>query len=134
MNSSTTSPLGQDFPRQMVSMILDAFNEGEKQAYRMIWEGFKQFAVEHWGWILIGLAGLLLLAIFEYLVTRRWAFLGSVLYHYFYLSFLLVLTLIFGPEIYASEWMKLVLFIVYVICYVLVGKVLTKSGVRKRYR
>jgi len=134
MNASSTSPLGSDFPQQMVKVFIDAFQDGEKQAYRMIWDGIIQFAVEHWGWIILGLVSILLIAILEYLVTRRWAFLGSVLYHYLYLTFLLVLTLIFGPEVFASEWIKLVLFVVYVVCFALVGMLLTKAGIRRNYR
>ena len=130
MNSSSTS-ISLDFPKQITRMAIDSFNEGEKHAYRLIWEYIKYLTVEHWIWILVGLVCLFLLAFLEYIITRRWAFLGSVLYHYFYLGFLLVLTLVFGPEIYASEWAKIILFVIYIICYVLVGKLLTKIGIQK---
>jgi hypothetical protein len=131
MNASTTSPLGSDFPKQIVLWFLDAIDEGTKQAYRMIWNAVKQLLVEHWGFVIIALVSILMLAVLNYLTTGRWAMLGSVLYNYSYFGILFVITLIFGSDIFANDWFKIVLFIIYVVCFVSVGKLLKKAGIRR---
>jgi len=57
--------------------------------------------------------------------------LGSVLYNYFYFGILFVITLIFGPDVFANDWFKIVLFIIYVVCFISVGKLLKKAGIRR---
>ena len=131
MNASTTNPLGNDFPKQVVTMLFNAIDEGTKQGYRMIWSAIKEILVAHWGMVLITLVLILLLAIVEYFVTKRWAMLGSVLYNYLYFGILFLIALIFGSDVFASDWFKIVLFIVYVVCFVAVGKFLRKIGVRR---
>lgn len=120
-----------DFPKQMVQTILHGLDEGERNAYRTVWMWTEQFVAEHWGLILAVLGFILLLAIIEYLITRRWAMLGSVLYHYFFAICLIIITMIFGPEIYAGAWSKVILFLVYVLCFWLVGRFLEKVGAKK---
>jgi len=131
MNASTTSPLGADFPRQLVLWFIDAIDEGTKQAYRMIWSAVKQLLIEHWGFVIVALVSILILAVLNYLATGRWAMLGSVLYNYFYFGILFVITLIFGPDVFANDWFKIVLFIIYVVCFISVGKLLQKAGIRR---
>jgi hypothetical protein len=131
MNASTTSPLGADFPQQLVQLFLNAIDEGTKQAYRIIWNAVEQFLVEHWGFVIIALISIFLLAVLNYFATGRWAMLGSVLYNYFYFGILFIITLIFGPDVFASDWFKIVLFIIYVVCFVAVGKLLKKVGIRR---
>ncbi|HEV7702314.1 MAG TPA: hypothetical protein VGO63_02640 [Candidatus Paceibacterota bacterium] len=131
MNTSTTSPLGADFPRQLVLWFLDAIDEGTKQAYRMIWNAVKQLLIEHWGFVIVALVSILILAVLNYLATGRWAMLGSVLYNYFYFGILFIVTLIFGPDVFANDWFKIVLFIIYVVCFISVGNLLKKAGIRR---
>src|ERR1700722_16500729 len=131
MNSSSTSPLGADFPQQLVQFFLNAIDESTKQAYRMIWNAIEQFLLEHWGFVIIALASIFLFAVLSYFVTGRWAMLGSVLYNYFYFGILFIITLIFGPDVFASDWFKIVLFIIYIVCFVAVGKLLRKVGIRR---
>lgn len=131
MNASSSQPLGADFPKQVVEMFLNAIDEGTRQAYRMIWNGITQFLVEHWGWVIVGLVAIFVLSVLNYFGTGRWAMLGSVLYNYLYFGTLFVITLIFGPEVFANNWFKIVLFVVYVVCFILVGKILRKAGIRR---
>jgi hypothetical protein len=131
MNASSSQPLGADFPKQVVELFLNAIDEGTKQAYRMIWNGISQFLIEHWGWVIVALVAIFILSVLNYFATGRWAMLGSVLYNYLYFGTLFVITLIFGPEVFANDWFKIVLFIVYVACFVLVGKLLRKAGIRR---
>lgn len=131
MNASSSQPLGADFPKQVVEMFLNAIDEGTRQAYRMIWNGITQFLVEHWGWVIVALVAIFILSVLNYFATGRWAMLGSVLYNYLYFGTLFVITLVFGPEVFANDWFKIVLFVVYVVCFILVGKLLRKVGIRR---
>lgn len=131
MNASTSQPTTLDFPKQVVEMFLNVIDESTRKAYRMIWDGIIQIITEHWGWIILILIGFLVIAIMNYFVTGRWAMLGSILYNYLYAGFLFLVALVFGPEVFANDWFKIVLFIVYVICFVLVGKILKKVGIRR---
>lgn len=131
MNASSSQPLGADFPKKVVEMFLNAIDEGTRQAYRMIWNGITQFLVEHWGWVIVALVSIFVLSVLNYFATGRWAMLGSVLYNYLYFGTLFVITLIFGPEVFANDWFKIVLFVVYVVCFILVGKILRKTGIRR---
>ena len=131
MNASTTNPLGNDFLKELVTGLFNAVDEGTKQAYRMIWSAIKELLIQHWGWVIVALVTILLIAILEYLVTRRWAMLGSVLYNYLYFGVLFIVALIFGSDVFASDWFKIVLFIVYVVCFIAVGKFLRTIGVRR---
>jgi len=131
MNASSTQPFGVDFPKQLVEMFFNALDEGTRQAYRMIWSGITQFLNEHWGWLVFMLIAIFIFSVLNYFATGRWAMLGSVLYNYFYFGTLFVITLIFGPEVFANDWFKIVLFILYVTCFILVGKILNKIGIRR---
>lgn len=131
MNASSSQPLGADFPKQVVELFLNAIDEGTRQAYRMIWNGITQFLTEHWGWVIVALVAIFFLSVLNYFATGRWAMLGSVLYNYLYFGTLFVITLVFGPEVFANDWFKIVLFIIYVVCFILVGKILRKTGIRR---
>jgi hypothetical protein len=131
MNSTTTLLGGPDFPKQLVGMLMNAVDEGTKQAYRMIWAAIEQFLFEHWILVTIVLFLVLLFAFLKYLATGRWAMLGSVLYSYVYWGIVFVITLIFGSDIFANDWFKVVLFIVYVVSFTLVGHFLRKTGIRR---
>jgi len=127
MNSSTTSPLGVDFPQQ----LLDAFNEATKQACQILWEAIKQAMMEHWLLLLAGLAFLLVIAVIKYCLTGLWGMLASVVYNYLYFGTLFVVISIFGPEIFASDYCKIFLTILYMVCFTLVGIFVNTTGIRK---
>lgn len=122
-----------DFPKQVAQMFIRAIDEGTKQGYRMIWSAIKQILAAHWLSISIFLVVLLLAAVLEYRITGRWAMLGSVLYHYFYVGALLLIVIIFGPEVFANTYFDIVLAVLYITCFSLVGlclKKITRRGSR----
>jgi hypothetical protein len=133
MNSSTTSPLGEDIPHQFAQQLLDAINESTKQAYRLFWTAIKQKLIEHWFLLIVGLVLLVALAVIKYRLTGRWGMLASVLYNYLYFGTLFVVTLIFGPEIFANEYIDLVFVIIYIVCFTLVGIFVNVTGIRKQW-
>ncbi len=128
----TIQSSGDNLPHSFAQQLPDMVDEGLRQACRMFWASFSQMLLENWLPVLGCLVGLLALAIVKYCLTRRWGFLAHVLYNYLYAGLLLILVLIFGPEFFASDWLKVIFFLVYLVCYGLVGVFLDLSGMRNR--
>lgn len=118
----TTTPFGPDFPKQMVTMIMDTIDKVTKEVYHALWNILIAQIKEHWGFFLIILFLVLFFAFLRYMITGRWAMLGSVIYNYLYFGILFIIGLIFGPEVFANDYFKIVLAILYVVCFTFVGK------------
>ena len=131
MNAATTSPLGIDFTKQIVQGLLDAVDAGTKTAYHWIWTDINQLLIEHWLIVTFFLIVLLLVAVARYFITGRWAMLGSVLYNYLYFGVLLIIALAFGSDVFASDYFKIVLVVLYIVCFTIVGIFLKKTGIRQ---
>ncbi len=128
--NATSTPFGPEFVKELIPWFLNMIDQSQKQAYQMIWSAVIQLLMEHGGLVIGFLAFILLLAIFEYFMTRRWTMLGSVLYSYIYWGIIFLITLIFGPDIFANDWFKIVLVIVYGLSFYLVGQILKETGIR----
>jgi predicted branched-subunit amino acid permease len=61
----------------------------------------------------------------------HWWVLGSVLYPYLYWGIILIIGLIFGPAIFVNTYAELDLFILYIFCFILVGRILNKTGLKR---
>jgi hypothetical protein len=129
--TSTSTPLGADFPRQVVELLLSAIDEGTKQAARMLWSILTSFLLEHWIAVFVGLFGIFIFALVRAFATRRWAMLGSVTYNYLYFGTLFLIGTIWGPEVFANDYFKIVLVILYIVCFILTGKFLSKIGLHR---
>lgn len=86
-------------------------------------------------WLLIGL---ILLGIFVFLIIKallgHWGSLGSFLYNFFYFSIIFIIGLIWGPEVFVSNWFGFfTAVILYPICYLVVGWILEKSGLKRKW-
>jgi len=129
--TATSTPLRTDFPRQVVELLLNAIDEGTKQTARMLWNILTSFLLEHWIAVLVGLFAIFIFALVRAFATGRWAMLGSATYNYLYFGVLFLIGTIFGPELFANDYFKIVLVILYVVCFVITGKFLSKIGVRR---
>lgn len=129
--NTTSTPFGPDFLKDFVSMALKAVDDGTKMAYRMMWNALINFLIHDWHLVLGILTFFLVIAIIEFLLTGRWAMLGSVLYHYIYYGILFLIGLIFGPEIFTNGWIDLLLFVVYAVSFTWVGVILVRIGIRR---
>lgn len=129
--NSTSTPLGIDFPKQVVELLLNAIDEGTKQAARMLWGILTTVLSEHW------LAVLLVLFVVFVAVTLkammgRWGSLGSFLYNFFYFGILLIAGLIWGPEVFIGDYFKVACAVIlYPTCYFVAGLILDKMGVQR---
>lgn len=122
-----------DFPKQLTLSFLNAIKEGEKNGYKMIWDIILNFISQNTLYVILTLVLVLSIAFVDYKISGRWRSLGSVLYNYFYFGSLFIITLIFGPEIFANDLIKIGTFALYITCFILVGKVLKKAGIHKVY-
>jgi len=124
------NPTNPDFIKQMPSWLLNTIQEATIKDIKIMWSWGMSYLLTHL-WIIIGILLIVLVyALFRAFMGHWWV-LGSVLYNYLYWGSLLIIGLIWGPEIFASTYIDIGLFILYVICYIAVGKILKKIGVRK---
>ncbi len=121
-----------DFTKQVVDTLFASIEKGTIQAYTWIWDGITSYLLEHWVAVLIILFAVLVYAIVRALMGHWWI-LGSVLYNYFYAGALLLIGAIWGPAVFANTYADLGFFILYILCYILVGRILTKTGLKRRY-
>lgn len=132
MNASSTQ-LGTDFPKQVVEIMLQSFEDGSKLAARILWDGLMTFLAENWVWVFIGLLTVFILVSFK-AILGRWGSLGSFLYHLFYFGSLFIIGLIWGPEIFTEDIFTAVCAVIlYPVCYLLVRYILNKTGLRRHH-
>ena len=122
--------MSPDFIKQMPSWLLDTIQEATIKDIKIMWNWAMSYFLANL-WIVIGILLIVLVyALFRAFMGHWWV-LGSVLYNYLYWGSLLIIGLIFGPEIFAGTYIDIGLFILYVLCYIAVGKILKKIGVQK---
>ena len=130
----TTTPFfGPDFVKQLIPWLTAQFGEATAHANRIIWNAFITLLLQHLILVACVLILVLVAATVRAVTTGRWGWLGSVLYNYLYFGTLFVVGLIWGPKIFANDYFEIVLVILYIVCFSLVGVILTKTGLRRRY-
>ncbi|MFA6094839.1 MAG: hypothetical protein WC757_03065 [Candidatus Paceibacterota bacterium] len=130
MNSSTTPPV-PEFLKALIQQIIQAFGDATVRTYHMAWGILITFLTQNLMWVISILVCVLVFSFVDYLITGLWKNLGSVLYTYTYYGILFIIGLIFGPEVFAKDWIDLILFIIYVISFIWVRTVLNRTGIRK---
>ncbi len=128
----TSTPLGPDFPKQMIDLLMNSFEEGSKWAARMLWDAFLGYLKEHW-LLFIGILFVCFVAVTLKAMMGRWGSLGSFLYNFFYFGALFIIGLIWGPEIFVDDFFNAACAVIlYPICYLLVGYILDKTRIKRR--
>lgn len=130
--TATSTPFGQQFYKSLIDQMYQAVDNGTKMAYHMMWNALITFLMQDWLLVLGILTLFLVVAILKFLTTGRWTMLGSVLYNYTYYGILFLIGLIFGPEVFANDWIDLLLFVVYIISFTWVAIVLSSTGIQRR--
>ena len=129
--NSTTTPLGVNFTKDLVVMFMDAFSKAQEEAARTLWSGLLSFLYHNWLMTILVLLLILVLAGSDAFITRRWAWLGSVLYNYLYFGSLFIIGLVCGPEIFVSIYFDIIAVILYVVCFKLVWVIISKFELNK---
>ena len=110
--------------------IFKIFADAQIQAYQALWDGLIVFLSSNWLSVICFLLFFLFVS-FVKAVNGRWGMLGSILYNYIYFGILFCLGLIFSPKIFANTFIDIFLFLLYLLCYWLVGKILKKLNLKK---
>lgn len=124
--TSTIPPEVLDFPYK----LLEAFDKAQKQVTLASWDYLISFLSKHWFSVGAFLFVIFVIS-FIWALLGRWGILGSVLYNYLYFGTLFVFGLVFGPEIFTGFFIKIFCIILYVVCFLLVGNILEKLGLKK---
>ncbi|MEI8339493.1 MAG: hypothetical protein WCF94_02400 [bacterium] len=126
---ATSTIFTNDFPKWVVTGFFQAFENGNKLACEWLWIILITFLKQNWLIITIIVSIVVIISTLKAL-SGYWGTLGSVLYNIFYFGILFVLALIFGPEIFISNWYEpLCAIILYPLCYYIVGKILNSFGI-----
>ena len=132
---TTTPPLPSiytpEFGQELGQWFIQLWANATLQAAQMLWDIFLQFLIQNWLYTIPTLFLLLTIATFRAL-TGRWGQLASLLYNTLYFGTLFVVGLIWGPQVFVSDWFDFArLVILYPLCYWLVGRFLSWSGLRR---
>jgi hypothetical protein len=114
-----------DFTKQLIDSFLNSLQEGTIWALKFVWDLITSFLLQNWVAVVIILVIVLIYAVLKAL-TGHWWVLGHVLYNYFYWGLILAIGAIWGPESFAGIYAEIGLFALYIVCYILVGKILRK--------
>ena len=127
MITSSSTPFGPDFTKDIVGLLLNGIEEGTKMAYQMLWNILITFLKEHWI-LVLGSLFILFLVVNIKVMMGRWGALGSFLYNFSYFGTLFVIGLIWGPEVFSGDIFNAAsAVILYPICFILVGVILDKG-------
>lgn len=127
--SPTTTRIGPDFVKDLGPWFLQQVGEATAKVFRMFWDAGMVFLMQHWISVLVILFAVLIYAVIRALMGHWWI-LGSVLYNYLYFGTLFLVGLIWGPETFANDYFKIFLLLLYITCYLLVGKIISKIRMR----
>lgn len=129
--TATSTPLGPEFVKEFIPWMFQIFGDATIKAYLMMWNILLTYLAQHWVSVLVVLFVVFAIALIRAAVTGRWAMLGSVVYNYLYFGALFLIGTIWGPEVFANDYFKIVLALLYVVCFILTGQFLGKIGVRR---
>jgi hypothetical protein len=118
-----------DFREQVIGIINNfpkQILEGQLMLIQIFWEAIKGLLIEYWIIIIITFFILLALSIFNIYTEGRWGMLAAILYRCSYLGILLIVVLIFGLEIFVSNWIKILSLIIGIVSFELVSYFLRK--------
>lgn len=131
MNSTTTLL----DPASVAPWLLNTiFVEAPKEAARFLWYQILM-PILHEHWLGIGIfIFLIFLVVTIKAMMGRWGALGSFLYNLLYFSILFIIGLIWGPEVFVSDWINFfTTLVLYPVCYWIVGCILDKTGLKTRW-
>jgi hypothetical protein len=114
----------------LIQGILEGVQLGQTIAYAAIWKVITDFLADHLIATLIILGSLFIMAIIR-AISGRWDMLGKFLYWFLFLGTLLAVTATFGPEIFASNYVKVGTLILGAIVYFAVGEILDRTGLMR---
>lgn len=133
--TTATLLLDPDFNKVFIRLLLASADDGARFGVRMLWTALITLLAEHWLLIMGGTIFIFLVLTVDAYLMGRWGSLGSFIYNIVYFGILFAVGLISGPEVFLNDTLKLVCtLILYPICFAITGLILSKMGVRRRFR
>ena len=127
----TSTPLGPDFPKQMIGLLFDSVEKGTLMGVRMVWDIVITLLTAHWLAVLLVIFVILVATTLKAMMGH-WGSLGSLLYNILYFGTLLIIGLIWGPDVFADDYFNAACAVIlYPICYWIVGWILRKTGLMR---
>lgn len=124
MNSTTTLEFN------FIDVLLKTIDSTTKSVYWVLWNTLLSFLIKHWMVVVTILIVTLIVAIIRAIIGR-WGMLGSVLYNYLYFGILFAVGLIWGSDVFVSNWFSVVCTVIlYPVCYFVVRLILEKTGLK----
>ncbi|MFA7285394.1 MAG: hypothetical protein WC011_00900 [Candidatus Paceibacterota bacterium] len=128
MEPSTASPLGDNFAQELINILITSIEEKTKWAVNFAWDIFIAFLVKNWLPLFILLFFVLIITTFNAMMGR-WGAFGSFAYNILYFTVLLIIGLIWGPEVFVDDVFNAAcIVILYPVCYRIVGLILRKAN------
>ena len=131
MISTSTPQFGPDFLKDFTPWMIEQFGIATAKVFRMLWDIGMTYLAQHLVVVLSGLLVLFLFTLVRAVITGRWGMLGSIIYNYLYFGTLFIIGSIWGPEVFANDYFKIVLLLLYITCFIITGKILRKTGIRR---
>jgi len=123
--------VGPDDFKKIIDSMNKAVDDGTRQAAQMLWAALLSYLTAHWLVITIILFVLFVMLTLKAMLGQ-WGSLGSFIYNVLYFGTLLVIGLIWGPNIFLGDFFKaMCTAILYPICYLITGYILEKIGLGK---
>ena len=116
--------------KQLLDSINQSMENETKQAVGMLWSVFLSYLTAHW-LAIIAILFVIFVALTIKAMMGRWGSLGSFIYNFLYFGTLLIIGLIWGPEVFLGDFFKAACTVLlYPICYLITGFILKKMGVQ----
>jgi len=120
----TATKFGPEFIEQMIDLLFKSAEKGAELAIGLLWSLLMGVLKAYWP-IILGAVFILLVIGTAKAMMGRWGLLGTVLYNSLYGFTLLVIGLIWGPNVFIGDAFDLArTIIIYPVCYFVTGLVL----------
>lgn len=118
--------MGSESTQLMIELIPNAIEQGTKQAAEILWSVALSLLADHW-LLLISIFFIMLIIATAKAIFGRWGMLGSVLYNFFYFGILFIIGMIWGSEVFVSDYFNFACTaLLYPVCYFIVGLILRR--------
>jgi hypothetical protein len=118
------------FKPEQFEQLANAYTVGTINAVRMLWDALIKVLAQNWQSVMISLFIFFVIALLKAMLGR-WGTLCSLIYNLFYLGILLIIGLIWGPEVFVNDYFNMACAVIlYPICYWVTGFILDKFKFR----
>ena len=124
--ATTSAQPNTKFVQSITTLIPDVIEQETKEAAEMLWSVTLSLLADHW-LLVMSIFFIILITATAKAMFGRWGMLGSVLYNLFYFGTLFFIGIIWGPEVFVSDYFNVACTaFLYPVCYIIVGRILKR--------